>query len=736
MKKIFSLVALSLTCVMLSAQDATQYITNPSLEEGFDGWTNNSLASQSNNSFAMKAGNMYAEKWVAKGSQVGSASLKQTVVGLPLGQYRLTVGAQNLNQSNTSAQCEGAYIFAGEQQTPVYTPADYSVEFENLTGTVEIGFVASSAKGNWLAVDNFRLEKTGEVDMTQVYAALKDKIGEAEALYDAEKNEADALLEVIEQAKAMYNEQTATADEVLAMMSALDQAMFAFRIANGTGSSPKITKTDHYVATGATQALMRATISGSNILEKGICWSTGHNPTVFDSRSTTSYSLNGTIFHVKGLTPATVYYLRPYALTKGYKVAYGDEVKIVTHPKGNCQGTWDNGAPTADANTRCATAIQQTIEYFNEWTGIMGFTLSGHYGSGTPTADCSYGGWMRIGPNAAYQAIGTVLHETGHGVGVGTHDRWWDTNVHDGKWFGREATNMIQFLENKWGDSECYMQGDNMHGWGHNATYDWFVNGADKDKHLEIQYIGGCALLYAFFVDGLCPTGAYPNGLAGYTYNFDEEKRYYIMCKNANFGLNDNLLCEKEITGGYIKVGNMPFLSSEEEIPNTAAWHFEYNAATGCYMIKNAESGRYMTHSGTTLSLKEMTSTGTDEAFQLMPDRTDVTVKSGDTSIKTHGYWFTWNENGNKALQAHASKKDGNPAIADFNYANSATKQQWIILSEEEMQQLHATVSAIEELKSEANLPSDRIYDLNGRLLQTPQRGLMIVGGRKIIMAY
>jgi hypothetical protein len=49
---------------------------------------------------------------------------------------------------------------------------------------------------------------------------------------------------------------------------------------------------------------------------------------------------------------------------------------------------------------------------------------------------------MRIGPNASYQAIGTVLHETGHGVGVGTHWRWYDCkdtreNTSKGKWLGR-----------------------------------------------------------------------------------------------------------------------------------------------------------------------------------------------------------------------------------------------------------------------------------------------------------
>ena len=86
------------------------------------------------------------------------------------------------------------------------------------------------------------------------------------------------------------------------------------------------------------------------------------------------------------------------------------------------------------------------------------------------------------------------------------------------------------------------MIGEAVHGWGNKATYDWFVNGADKDKHLELQYLGGCCLLYALFIDGLCPTYNYPNGLSGYTYNFDSEKKYYLMCKNADYGLGSGLL--------------------------------------------------------------------------------------------------------------------------------------------------------------------------------------------------
>jgi hypothetical protein len=273
-------------------------------------------------------------------------------------------------------------------------------------------------------------------------------------------------------------------------------------------------------------ALLRATFTGSSIKERGFCWSTEPEPTIADHRSTFYYNQKGMLFHVKGMQPATAYYVRPYAITNTYAVGYGEPMKIVTLPQGSCVGTWNEGAPTEAANARCRNAIQETMDYLNEWTAIKGFTLTGNYGASTPTADCSYGGWMRIGPNAGNQAIGTVIHETGHGVGVGTHWRWYncaDTreNTTHGKWLGAWANKTLRFLENTT-RTDVFMTGDAVHGWGSNATYDWFVNGADKDTHQAIQYIGGCALLYSLYIDGLCPTTGYSNGVPGYTFNFED----------------------------------------------------------------------------------------------------------------------------------------------------------------------------------------------------------------------
>ena len=738
--------------------DVTEYIKNPSFEDGTNGWTCDGLVTQTNSSFTKKAGYTYIEKWVSSGNKVGDASVSQTIA-LPNGVYVLTVGAQNLNQASTTQKCAGTVVFADDSETDVYTPADYSVKFTNLTGEAVVGYRAVGATGNWLAVDNFRLSLVGHITesalmaemqrliadaeakqgsmmsktaadelasaLTQAkainadseeadiqdavkaikdairkagesvadYNALVEAIGKAETAYDAAKNEAAALLAEIDKAKALAQNAEAKAEDLYAEIEQLDKAVLAFNIANatpGTGTAPAVTFIHKYVATGATEALVRATMTGSNILERGVCWSTDHNPTVLDNRTTKSFSLNGYIYHIKGMKPATVYYARPYVMNSTYTVAYGDEIKIVTHPKGGCTWSWNEGAPDDAANTRCRNAIKETIDYFNEWTGIRGFHLTGNYGSGTPTADCSYGGWMRIGPNAAYQAIGTVLHETGHGVGVGTHWIWYDCadtrqNTSSGKWLGREANDVLNFLENRVSD-DLYFTGDRTHGWGSSATYDWLVNGADKDKHSELQYIGGMCILYGLFIDGLCPTTSHVNGIAGYTYNFDDSKKYYLMNKHADRGLGEGLLAQVNST----VVGWKPCLT-DETVSDSAAWYMEFVPSQGYYRFKNAVTGKYLTHSSssTYVTLKQTSTPSSTEQFQLMPDRTDVTLGVGSSAFATHGYWLTWNDGGNKAVGAkvYVGKSGfGMLEQAKFNYSNSATAQQWIIFSEDELE--------------------------------------------------
>ena len=634
---------------------------------------------------------------------------------------RMVAQAESLSQTMMSSSASSALksaIEAGKLITVTSSNAEVQKAVADLTASIENARVSASE-----------------------YSALAAKIESVETSYDATKNGAEEFKSEMDKAKALVVNPEATSAELADAILMLDKALLAFNIANateGSGTPVEVVSTNHYVATGATEALMRATFKGSYVLERGVCWSTEHNPTVLDGRTTEYHQLNGYIFHLRGLEPATVYYLRPYIINRTYEVAYGDEVKIVTHPKGTCTGSWNEGAPDEAANTRCRNAIRETIEYFNQWTGIKGFHLTGNYGADTPTADCSYGGWMRIGPNAGNQAIGTVIHETGHGVGVGTHWRWYNcadtrANTTYGKWLGREANDMLDFLENDYTEAK-FMTGDKTHGWGQSASYDWFVNGADKDKHSELQYLGGCCLLYALFVDGLCPTSSYPNGLPAYTYNFDGEKKYYLMNKDADHGLGNGLIYQRNTSS----ISWKPMLT-EEVVSDSAAWYIEFDAQTGYYSFKNAATGKYMTHqnSGSTVALKNVSKVSATERFQLMPDRTNVTVGVGDAKITTHGYWFTWHNGSNKAMSANNFVPTigyGMIMQEAFDFSDKATDQQWIIISEDELEsyQTAAVATGIGSIKTDdsainGNKSVVGIYSVSGAKMDETQSGFNII---------
>lgn len=770
--------------------DCTDYIKNPSFEDGTDGWTVSDMARQSNSSFTKKKGTYYMEKWVGSGA-VGNGSVKQTV-NIPNGVYRLTVAAQNYTQSATSRKNTGAYIFAGTNQTIVYTPADYSVNFKSIAGQVEIGFVAENATGNWISVDNFRLEQIGYVDDSEIvaelqrlvdiidnmagrmmagavqkqltdaqaaaldvinngaeynpqitlnlqaaieaaktsiaeYQALQTAIDEAKEKYDETKEGADEFKQVIDEAEALVVNAEATSEQLAEAVTNLANAQFLFLCTNGTGVAPKVTTDKRHVVPAAHGGLVRATFTGSNLLERGVCWSTEKEPTIADNRETTVYSLNGTVVQIKGMQPSSVYYARPYAVTRTYAVGYGEPIKVVTLPKGGCSGSWDNGAPSDDANTRCRDAINQTIDYLNEWTAIKGFHLQGHYGSGTPTADCSYGGYMRIGPNAGNQAIGTVIHETGHGVGVGTHWRWYscaDTreNTTYGKWLGSYANKVLDFLENDYTEAK-YMTGDGVHGWGQNATYDWFVNGADKDTHQAIQYIGGCALLYGLYIDGLCPTSSYANGVSGYTFDYDESQKYLIVCEDEERGRNDGFITHTNgTTIGWKKL-------AKEEITDEAMWTVEYEPVTGYYRFKNAANGYYLTHAngGSFVKLKNTAKPAATENFMLMPGRKEVSMQSDIYSGKVPSYWFTWTENGNNksmSMNIITMVGYGSAAVANFDYSNKATTQRYILIPVPD-----DIADPIENITTNQDVqqPAEGIYTLSGIKVKSMQKGINII---------
>lgn len=170
MIRIFKLIIIcfwALNPLYLHAQiDYTSYISNQSFENnGLSGWQNVGMQSQTNTSTTSqgwtKDGNVYCERWVATGSNIGSGSISQMIEGLPDGLYRLHVSAHAVNQSGTPEITQGAFLYAGVDELPVNKGGEYTLETVVVGETIEIGFKVSLSDANWVAVDNFRLFNHG-----------------------------------------------------------------------------------------------------------------------------------------------------------------------------------------------------------------------------------------------------------------------------------------------------------------------------------------------------------------------------------------------------------------------------------------------------------------------------------------------------------------------------------------------------------------------------------------------
>lgn len=457
-------------------------------------------------------------------------------------------------------------------------------------------------------------------------------------------------------------------------------------LAMGLNLTAQTVTTNPYIARGATTAFVRTTIKGfklSTMKERGVCWSSENSqPTIADGHTTKTVSQGatisgGTMHRIEGLTPATKYYVRGYVMQKDSTVYYGETAKVVTIPKGSIGWSYNNGGP-ADANERINAAVKDAVNYLNEYTCISGFHTNVNYGAQTPTADCSYGGWMRVGPNASYQRTGTILHELLHGIGVGTHWVWYDnanlrSNTSRGTWLGDRVTELLRFWDN---NASSVLNGDNTHMWPYG------INGAQEDTGSELLYIGCALIAQALGEDGLPPTG----GFCTPTYSFDQEDtiKYYIKNEDPEGGLYTSYLREyrfKQLQGDE--------MTAEEAINNdSCAWYITFNPQTRYYQLRNVATGCYLTYYGTGLNGFKLTNQGfasTNENFHLMRSRIDANF-GGTTKNGIRGYWIIHPESTMSPTCLNAGT-NGLTNTASFNMSNDATKQRWLIMTADELRE-------------------------------------------------
>ncbi len=625
--------------------------------------------------------------------------LYEQQVTLPAGKYGLVSAVYNCGTSTVGTSKmgwlpdRGTAILSKVSEFPTQTWVTDTVWFEitaATAGNIQIGYQAGgqgSGNSAKIVVDFIKLLRDtpiGKVDVDMWKDKLSPVITEAESLYgNGSGNDAVALKTAIDAAKATKADDNASIEGVKAAIESLNSAMEAYLWKNPTGDVPTVT-TDSRFARGATMAFARMTATGSDIVEQGICWAENDTPTIDDNRTTKYLDNNGKIYRLEQLLPATMYYMRAYAITKGRQVGYGDVIKFSTVPMGKISYTIRSGGD-ADALTRITAAVKNAVNYWNNLTSIPDFTTSVGYNSGVPTAECSYGGWMSVGSNTSYQSTGTILHELLHGVGVipWADTEWSRHNLRasvnsdgygTGLWLGDRVTEVLRFWDNS--DSE-QLSGDYQHMWPYG------INGAHEDTGTEALYIGNGLVCQALGEDGLQHTS---KSFARPYYSFSQEDgtKYYLKNESEDGGLLSSYLVADQ-TGSLV----WRVMSAEEAAANdSAAWNMTFTPGNQYYQLCNVATGRYMSYASSgTNGIKAVEVNGattSSEDFQLMKGRVDV--KMGSANTQKRGYWLI-HPTSNWTPQCLQASADGATAATTFNIANSATAQRWLILTQEEMTQ-------------------------------------------------
>lgn len=201
----------------------------------------------------------------------------------------------------------------------------------------------------------------------------------------------------------------------------------------------------------------------------GVCIGTSPMPTIAGKKEVARDTCRLTGFQgefgafFQDLDPDRLYHVRAYAETADGEVYYGENRLFRTTRGGQYSWRWasnEQGARNDGAYDRITEAMDSASYYYNNYSNLY-LSASVEYNTGVPTADCSWGGWIRFGSNSRYQWVGTAQHETSHGLGVGTAGNWGSLCV-SGQWVKPIANRTLRAVMH---DQSLTIKGDSQHFW-------------------------------------------------------------------------------------------------------------------------------------------------------------------------------------------------------------------------------------------------------------------------------
>ena len=725
--------------------DMTSKIINPSFESGVTGWTSDMVPQSNDGMGSYRDGALYLEKWEGgSGISAYATNIVNTVPSghytLKVAAHNILQSNEYATQSGAYIYGETERVAVNRlgEYTVKFTAvggAEIGFIAENATGNwvaidnFRLYYRGKASLSELKSILQKQMQTAQSLVSQQMNASLKQDLQNAISMAQSANTEEDvnaaaaalkpaiaaakpsiaaysALLKVINEtqtaasqvsgsegsaemqealgnAMAVYNNGSATQAQMDEVAAELPNALFKYRVRNGSGTPPTV-QTHPVIINGSKIAVGRLTASGSDILECGFCWSENPDPTVFDNHCSDYDEFNGRVYLMPNLKPSTQYYMRAYALNKTYGVGYGDVVRIITGYESaiywNCESDYNWGDTSDEGNEQVIAAMETALGYLREWTSIRGFHPHLSYGVGYWGAQCSYGGWIDAGESYARNP-GVLMHEMGHGIGVGQHWRYtsWDSPLHPTYlWTGERANRVFAFFENQ-PDQPRNPDGSFPPGGNHTI--------ADGDRvHVcyglsgvtsRIDLLRQAAFYQGMYEDGLPATsdGACPF----YSLESADTLKYYIT-NEAN-----GLMTKYLMSGNRDKLSYRPATMEEVMADDSYAWNVHYNPYTGFYQLRNVATGRYLSY-GSAFVLKDVETPTSAEDIHLMPCRYTTGIKIGTQEVEIKPYWMA---RGNHAetpeVMALSSSTSNSLAAPSLDFYDTSTIQHWAILSSEQL---------------------------------------------------
>jgi len=160
----------------------------------------------------------------------------------------------------------------------------------------------------------------------------------------------------------------------------------------------------------------------------------------------------------------------------GASYAWADSTTAKNAPLGTPKMTYTlvEGSENwgGDKKQRIVEAMDSAVAFYNS-LGVFDKQVRASYNAGTPTADGNYNGNIRFGGSISRRV---ALHELGHVLGVGTHEKW-QSMIVDGKWTGKYALAQLREFDGP----DAVLHADRQHFWPYGLNFD-SESSPEKDR--------------------------------------------------------------------------------------------------------------------------------------------------------------------------------------------------------------------------------------------------------------